>query len=78
MAYRNLGHSGLKVSTVCLGAMMFGSSPDAPCSEGESRKIIDAFLDAGHNFIDTANVYTGGQSEEVVGRAIASRAACGD
>ena len=73
MAYRSLGHSGLKVSTVCLGAMMFGSGPDAPCSEGESRKIIDAFLDAGHNFIDTANVYTGGQSEEVVGRAIASR-----
>ena len=47
--------------------------PDAPCDEGEAGRIIDAFLDAGHNFIDTANIYTGGQSEEVVGRAIASR-----
>jgi aryl-alcohol dehydrogenase-like predicted oxidoreductase len=73
VTYRNLGDSGLKVSTVCLGAMMFGSGPDAPCDEAEADQIIDAFLDAGHNFIDTANVYTGGQSEEVVGRAIASR-----
>jgi aryl-alcohol dehydrogenase-like predicted oxidoreductase len=73
MTYRNLGDSGLKVSTVCLGAMMFGSAPDAPCDEAEAGRIIDAFLDAGHNFIDTANVYTGGQSEEVVGRAISSR-----
>jgi aryl-alcohol dehydrogenase-like predicted oxidoreductase len=73
MTYRNLGNSGLKVSTICLGAMMFGSAPDAPCNEAEAGRIIDAFLDAGHNFIDTANVYTGGQSEEVVGRAIASR-----
>jgi aryl-alcohol dehydrogenase-like predicted oxidoreductase len=73
MTYRNLGDSGLKVSTVCLGAMVFGSGPDAPCDEGEAGRIIGAFLDAGHNFIDTANIYTGGQSEEVVGRAIASR-----
>jgi aryl-alcohol dehydrogenase-like predicted oxidoreductase len=73
MTYRNLGNSGLKVSTVCLGAMMFGTGPDAPCDEAEAGRIIDAFLDAGHNFIDTANMYTSGQSEEVVGRAIASR-----
>jgi aryl-alcohol dehydrogenase-like predicted oxidoreductase len=69
----NLGRSGLKVSRACLGAMMFGTGPDAPCDEPEARRIIDAFLDAGNNFIDTANIYTGGQSEEVVGRAIRER-----
>jgi aryl-alcohol dehydrogenase-like predicted oxidoreductase len=70
--YVNLGRSGLKVSRACLGAMMFGTE-GAPCEEAESRRIIDDFLDRGHNFIDTANVYTGGQSEEVTGRAIASK-----
>jgi aryl-alcohol dehydrogenase-like predicted oxidoreductase len=70
--YVNLGRSGVKVSRACLGAMMFGTT-GAPCEEAESRRIIDAFLDQGHNFIDTANVYTGGQSEEVTGRAIASK-----
>jgi len=50
--------------------MMFGNGPDAPCGEDEARRIIGAFLDAGNNFIDTANVYTAGQSEQVVGRAI--------
>ncbi len=73
MDYPTLGASGLQVSRACLGAMMFGHGPNAPTDEAESRRIIDAFLDAGHNFIDTANVYTGGQSEEVVGRAIRSR-----
>jgi aryl-alcohol dehydrogenase-like predicted oxidoreductase len=53
--------------------MMFGHSEAAPTDEGEGRRIIDAFLDAGGNFIDTANVYVAGESEEVVGRAIASR-----
>jgi len=71
--YRNLGRSGLKVSQACLGAMNFGEDEHALCDETEARRIIDAFLDAGHNFIDTANVYTGGQSERVVGRAIASK-----
>jgi aryl-alcohol dehydrogenase-like predicted oxidoreductase len=73
MQYVNLGRSGLKVSRACLGAMMFGTSDSAPCGEDEARRAIDAFLDAGGNFIDTANVYTGGQSEQVVGRAIADR-----
>ena len=68
-----MGASGLKVSRACLGAMMFGTGPDAPCEEAEGRRIIDAFLDAGHNFVDTANTYTSGQSEEVVGRAIQAR-----
>jgi aryl-alcohol dehydrogenase-like predicted oxidoreductase len=73
MRYVTLGASGLQVSRPCLGAMMFGHSDDAPTSEAESRRIIDAFLDAGGNFIDTANVYVRGESEEVVGRAIKAR-----
>jgi aryl-alcohol dehydrogenase-like predicted oxidoreductase len=72
--YVNLGRSGLKVSRACLGGMNFGISHTAPwCDEKEARRIIDAFLDAGNNFIDTANNYTGGQSEEVIGRAVADR-----
>jgi aryl-alcohol dehydrogenase-like predicted oxidoreductase len=73
MDHVNLGRSGLKVSRACLGAMNFGTSDDAPCDEAEARRTIDAFLDTGANFIDTANVYTGGQSEEIVGRAIADK-----
>ena len=72
MDYVNLGNSGLKVSRACLGAMNFGTA-GAPCEEDEARRTIDAFLDAGNNFIDTANVYTGGQSEQVVGRAVAAK-----
>ena len=72
MEYVNLGRSGLKVSRACLGAMMFGTDK-APCREDEARRTIDAFLDTGANFVDTANVYQGGQSEEVVGRAIAAK-----
>src|SRR5262249_53224268 len=69
-----LGRSGLKVSRACLGAMPFGAAGAPPwCDEREARSIIDAFLDAGGNFIDTANNYTAGQSEEIIGRAIASR-----
>jgi len=70
MDYVTLGRSGLKVSRACLGAMNFGTSETAPTSEADAKTIIDAFLGAGNNFIDTANVYTGGQSEEVVGRAV--------
>lgn len=73
MEYVNLGQSGLKVSRACLGAMNFGTSNEAPCGEAEAKRVIDAFLDAGYNFIDTANVYTGGQSEEIVGRAVGNR-----
>jgi len=74
MDYVNLGRSGLKVSRACLGAMNFGTAHTAPwCNEAEARRIIDAFLGAGGNFIDTANNYTGGQSEEVIGRAIKDR-----
>jgi aryl-alcohol dehydrogenase-like predicted oxidoreductase len=73
MEYVNLGRSGLKVSRACLGAMNFGTDPDARCGESDARRIIDAFLDAGGNFIDTADIYGAGQSEEVVGRAIAAK-----
>jgi aryl-alcohol dehydrogenase-like predicted oxidoreductase len=73
MQYLTLGRSGLHVSRACLGAMMFGHSATAPCNEEEARRIIDAFLGDGGNFIDTANRYTGGESEEVVGRAIKAK-----
>jgi aryl-alcohol dehydrogenase (NADP+) len=68
MEYRKLGRSGLKVSPLCLGAMMFGG----PTNEADSDRIIAMARDAGINFIDTADVYNGGRSEEVVGRAIRS------
>jgi aryl-alcohol dehydrogenase-like predicted oxidoreductase len=67
-----LGRSGLKVSRLCLGTMNFGNEQWG-CDEPTSAKVIDAFLGAGHNFIDTANTYAGGRSEEIVGRAIAAR-----
>src|SRR5436305_9765440 len=68
MEYRNLGGSGLKVSPLCLGAMMFGSwgNPD----HEESIRIIHRALDAGINFIDTANGYSEGESEVIVGKAL--------
>ncbi len=64
MNYRYLGKTGLKVSELCLGAMTFGRE----ASEAVSRQILDHFIEAGGNFIDTADVYTRGASEEVVGR----------
>lgn len=68
IAYRRLGRSGLKVSQLCLGAMMFGGATDEPTS----RRIVDTARAQGINFIDTADAYNGGASEEVVGRAIAA------
>jgi aryl-alcohol dehydrogenase-like predicted oxidoreductase len=66
---RNLGTTGMQVSPLCLGAMMFGAwgNPD----HDESIRIIHRALDAGINFIDTADVYSGGESEEIVGKALA-------
>ncbi len=66
MDYRRLGRSGLKVSPLCLGTMMFGG----PTDEADSARIIARARDAGINFIDTADGYNEGRSEEVVGRAI--------
>jgi aryl-alcohol dehydrogenase-like predicted oxidoreductase len=67
--YRTLGTSGLKVSPICLGTMMFGG----PCPEAEAARIVAHAADHGVNFIDTANTYEKGRSEEVTGRAIAGR-----
>jgi aryl-alcohol dehydrogenase-like predicted oxidoreductase len=71
MHYRSLGRTGLKVSPLCLGAMMFGAwgNPD----HDDSVAVINAALDAGINFIDTADVYSAGESEEIVAKAIAAR-----
>jgi aryl-alcohol dehydrogenase-like predicted oxidoreductase len=66
MEYRRLGRTGLMVSELCLGCMTFGGELD----EEGSQKIIARFLEAGGNFIDTADVYSGGISEEITGRAI--------
>ena len=65
MRFRLLGTSGIKVSEICLGAMMFGGATD----EAESQRIIDHAADSGVNFIDTADVYTEGRSEAIVGAA---------
>ena len=74
MEYVPLGRSGLKISRVCLGAMNFGAPAGTPgCDEAEAGRIIGAFLDAGGNIIDTADGYSGGQSEEIVGRAVKGR-----
>jgi aryl-alcohol dehydrogenase-like predicted oxidoreductase len=69
MNYRRLGRSGLKVSPLCLGAMMFGGETDEPTS----ARIIAKAFEQGVNFIDTADVYHAGRSEEIVGRAIAAQ-----
>jgi len=69
MEYVNLGRSGLKVSRLCLGTMMFGG----PTGPEESLRIIDTALERGINFLDTANVYCGGESEVLTGRAIRGR-----
>ncbi|MDX6725174.1 MAG: hypothetical protein QOD44_1824 [Solirubrobacteraceae bacterium] len=69
MNYRTLGRTGVEVSPLCLGAMMFGAwgNPD----HDDSVRVIHRALDAGINFIDTADVYSRGESEEIVGRALA-------
>jgi aryl-alcohol dehydrogenase-like predicted oxidoreductase len=71
MNYRNLGSTGVRVSPLCLGAMMFGGwgNPD----HDDSIRIIHSALDSGINFIDTADVYSAGESEEIVGKALAGR-----
>jgi len=71
MKYRTLGRTGIEVSPYCLGAMMFGAmgNPD----HDDSIRIIHRALDAGINFLDTADVYSQGQSEEIVGKALKGR-----
>ena len=72
MKLRRLGRSGLKVSNLCLGTMTFGNEQWG-CDESTSGRIVARFLDAGGNFIDTADVYSNGVSEEITGRAIRSK-----
>jgi aryl-alcohol dehydrogenase-like predicted oxidoreductase len=66
---RRLGRTGFQVSELCLGAMTFGGTADLD----ESRRIVDTYLDAGGNFVDTANNYAGGASEEHLGEILAGR-----
>jgi len=72
MRYTLLGRSGLRVSELALGTMTFGEDWGWGASKDESRRILDHFLDAGGNFVDTASNYTDGQSEEIVGELVAS------
>jgi aryl-alcohol dehydrogenase-like predicted oxidoreductase len=67
MRYKLLGNSGLRVSELCLGTMTFGEIWGWGSSKDESREILDAFFEAGGNFIDTANIYTNGTSESLLG-----------
>jgi len=69
--YRTLGGTGVEVSPLCLGAMMFGkmANPD----HGECARIVHKALDFGINFIDTADRYSQGESEEIVGNALRGR-----
>src|SRR5579862_466299 len=71
MKNRALGRTGVSVSPLCLGAMMFG--PWGNKDEADSIRIIHRALDAGINFVDTADVYSGGESERTVGKALAGR-----
>jgi aryl-alcohol dehydrogenase-like predicted oxidoreductase len=71
MQYRTLGHTGVQVSALALGAMNFGKIGNT--TQDEATAIVDAALEAGINLIDTADAYSGGQSEEMVGQAIAGR-----
>src|SRR5690349_21168506 len=66
MQYRQLGRTGVQVSPLCLGGMLFGG----PTPEAEANVIFDHALDAGINFIDTANVYERGRSESIIGAAL--------
>jgi aryl-alcohol dehydrogenase-like predicted oxidoreductase len=67
MEYRSLGRTGVQVSSLCLGAMTFGWKTE----QDEATRMIDRFLDAGGNFVDTANVYSRGVSEQMTGQALA-------
>jgi aryl-alcohol dehydrogenase-like predicted oxidoreductase len=71
MEYRPLGRTGVQVSKLCLGTMMFGAWGNT--DHDDSTRIIHAALDAGVNFVDTADVYSAGESEEIVGKALKGR-----
>jgi aryl-alcohol dehydrogenase-like predicted oxidoreductase len=71
MDYRTLGRTGVQVSKLCLGTMMFGAWGNT--DHDDSIRIIHRALDAGINFVDTADVYSAGESEEIVGKALTGR-----
>jgi aryl-alcohol dehydrogenase-like predicted oxidoreductase len=71
MEYTTLGDTGMSVSRICLGCMSFGSGESWMLDEDESREIIERAIDLGINFFDTANVYSQGESEEILGNALA-------
>lgn len=75
MHYVQLGRSGLKVSEICLGTMTFGEESGFGASEAECRRVFDAYLAAGGNFVDTANIYTAGTSERMLAGMIAAERA---
>ncbi|MEM7105131.1 MAG: aldo/keto reductase [Bacteroidota bacterium] len=70
MKYKQLGNSGLLVTDLCLGTMTFGETSGRGANESDSIKMIHRFLDAGGNHLDTADVYAGGVSEKIVGKAL--------
>lgn len=72
MGLRVLGRSGLRVSELCLGTMTFGTEWGFGAEEAECREVYAAFREAGGNFVDTADIYTGGSSEEITGRLVAA------
>ena len=72
MRYKLLGPSGLRVSELCLGTMSFGDAWGFGADEGESHRILAAYAEAGGNFLDTANKYHEGQSEEILGTFLGS------
>jgi aryl-alcohol dehydrogenase-like predicted oxidoreductase len=71
--YTTLGRTGLRVSPLCLGTMTFGTEWGWGAEEKTSQQLFDHYIDAGGNFVDTADAYTGGHSEEMVGKFIADR-----
>src|SRR3569833_3405411 len=73
MKYKLLGRSGLKVSELCLGTMGFGTEAGWGADKDASFSIIEAFANAGGNFLDTANIYKLGTSEKIIGEFITPR-----
>ncbi|MFT4249223.1 MAG: aldo/keto reductase [Pseudomonas sp.] len=71
--YRLLGRSGLRVSPLCLGTMTFGQDWGWGADEAAARRLFDGYVDAGGNFLDTANIYTNGSSETLLGKFVAGR-----
>src|SRR5262249_37768593 len=71
--YVTLGRSGLRVSPLCLGTMTFGTEWGWGSTEDVARAVFDRYLEAGGNFLDTADMYTSGKSEEMIGKFVGER-----